>query len=117
MASVNLENVQGDLYSRGFPKFFETYYFFSIAEGKEKDFSNALNALGKSGQIANLKKVLDDWEKIGHTESEEFIPVSNALIAFSRLGLEKVGHLETQMDFNVDRSRSKLFCLILPFWP
>ena len=60
MATPNLVNMQGGLFSRGFLKYNETYYFFSIVSGKEKDFSKALATLGKSGQISSLKKVLED---------------------------------------------------------
>jgi hypothetical protein len=62
--AVNLDNVQGDTFSRGFPKIKETYYFFSIATSKEKDFTKALNKLATSGHISNLTKVLADWKKI-----------------------------------------------------
>ncbi|ERF74220.1 hypothetical protein EPUS_03410 [Endocarpon pusillum Z07020] len=90
MAAVNLDNVQGDLFSRGFPKIKETYYFFSIVPGKEKDFSTALAALGNSGKISSLKKVLDDWVKVDGAPKNEIVPVSNALIAFSKTGLDKI---------------------------
>jgi len=86
MAAVNLDNVQGDLFSRGFPKISETYYFFSIVPGKEKDFSKALTALGKSGQISSLNKVLADWVKVDGAPKGDIVPVSNALIAFSKTG-------------------------------
>lgn len=90
MATPNLANIQGDLISHGFPKSHETYYFFSIAPGKEKDFTKALAALGKSGQISSLDKVRGDWCRIEHRRCGETIPVSNALIAFSKTGLDAV---------------------------
>ena len=88
MASVNLDNVQGDLFSRGFPKIHETYYFFSIL--KEKEFPQRLAALGKSGQISNLTKVMDHWKVVDARAQGEIINVSNALIAFSMKGLSKI---------------------------
>ena len=93
MAPVDLNfrnNVQGDLFSRGFPKIHETYYFFSIIAGKEKEFTQKLAVLGKSGQISNLTKVLADWKKIDSRPQGAIIDVSNALIAFSMKGLEKI---------------------------
>ncbi|KAI9891154.1 MAG: hypothetical protein M1814_002997 [Vezdaea aestivalis] len=86
----NLDNLQGDLFSRGFPKLNETYYFFSVVEGKEHDFSKRLADLGKSGEISTLRKVLDDWVKVDKTAKDEIIPVSNALIAFTKSGLERI---------------------------
>ena len=97
-----LDNVQGDLFSRGFPKFNETYYFFSIVPGKEKDFSKALKILvsEKDKYISTLTKSLADWAKVdaaakrNHTKEKgaekEIVLTSNALIAFSKRGLDKV---------------------------
>ena len=111
MAALNLANMQGDLFSRGFPKYNETYYFFSIMPGKEKDFSKALAALGKSGQISSLEKVREDWCKIGDSENV-IVPVSNALIAFSKIGLDKVSIRIGMSSVNAHLSRSKLPCLM-----
>ena len=94
-------NLQGDLFSRGFPKFHELYYLFSIVPGKEKDFSKALRTLvsQKDEHISSLVKVLGDWEKIdaaakknrtiADPTKKEIVSVSNALIAFSKTGLDK----------------------------
>ncbi|KAI9656915.1 MAG: hypothetical protein M1831_004463 [Alyxoria varia] len=102
MAEVSLDNVQGDLFSRGFPKFHEVYYFFSIVPGKEKDFSKALKTLvsEKDKYISSLTKVLADWAEVDAAAEKnrdievnakkEFIPTSNALIAFSKRGLDKI---------------------------
>ena len=92
MAAVSLDNVQGDLFSRGFPKINEMYYFFTIAPNKERDFSKALAILGSSGKIATLKTVLDDWRRIDANPTD-VIPMANALIAFSKKGLDKVNML------------------------
>ncbi|EXJ62099.1 hypothetical protein A1O7_02532 [Cladophialophora yegresii CBS 114405] len=81
-------NVQGDLFSRGFPKIHETYYFFSIVQ--ETVFPQKLTDLGKSNEISNLTKVLDDWKKVDATPKGEIIDVCNALIAFSMEGLRKI---------------------------
>ena len=112
MATLNLANVQGDLFSRGFPKYNETYYFFTIMPGKEKDFSKALAALGKSGQISSLEKVREDWRTIGDSDDNVIVPVSNALIAFSKIGLDKVSIQTGISSVNAHWSRSKLACLI-----
>ena len=90
MATLNLDNLQGDLFSRGFPKFHETYYFFSIVDGKEKQFSQSLTVLGRTGQISSLSKVLADWKTIYSIPSGCRVDLSNALIAFSKKGLDRV---------------------------
>ncbi|KAL9045577.1 MAG: hypothetical protein Q9214_001401 [Letrouitia sp. 1 TL-2023] len=98
---VNLENIQGDLFSRGFPKLNETYYFFSIVPNQEKDFTKALNVLGKSRLISSLKEVLDHWARIDEFKAKQHaqpsvdfssvtIPMANALIAFTKKGLDKI---------------------------
>ena len=117
MADVALDNVQGDLFSRGFPKYYESYYFFSIVQGKEKDFCKALKALvsEKDKHISSLTKVIADWAKIDgvakhnreNPSHKQFIPTSNALIAFTKRGLDKVitrrSHL-TSMLSQIDSS-------------
>ena len=96
MTKPNLANLQGDLFSRGFPKYNETYYFFSIVVGKEKDFTRALTALKQSQAISSLEKVLNDWKTIADTnanrnvDGKKILPLTNALIAFSKKGLERV---------------------------
>ena len=102
MAAVNLDDVQGDLWNRGFPKFNEVYYFFSIVTGKEREFSKALKNLvsEKDKHISSLTKALADWAKVdgaakknrlveNHAE-KEIVSTSNALIAFTKAGLDKV---------------------------
>lgn len=112
--AVNLDNVQGDTFSRGFPKIKETYYFFSIATSKEKDFTKALNKLATSGHISNLTKVLADWKKIDEAAvkdanfKETIVDVSNALIAFSKTGLERVSTPIGPYVRNAEWSRFKL---------
>ena len=108
MAAVNLDNIQGDLFSRGFPKINETYYFFSIVPGKEKDFSKALAALGKSGQISSLRKVLADWVQVDGAAKGDIVPLSNALIALSKKGLNKVSIPTITYNTNADLRRFKL---------
>ena len=103
MAEVNLDDLQGDLFSRGFPKFNEVYYFFHIVTGKEKEFSQKVKNLvsGEDKHISSLKKVLEDWKgvdaaavknrTISDPAKKEIVPTLNALIAFSKSGLDKVG--------------------------
>jgi hypothetical protein len=109
----NLENIQGDTFNRGFPKVNETFYFFSIAPGKEKEFTKALAALGKSGQISSLKKVLADWVKVDAAAKNDIIAISNALIAFSKLGLDKVCISKIVICTNADLSRFKVAWVVI----
>ena len=113
MAPLNQANVQGDLFSRGFPKYFETYYFFSIVSGKEKEFSKALAVLAKSGQISSLTKVREDWHAIDHRIPGVVIPISNALIALSKSGLDKVCIVRPTIIMAAKLSRFRLACLML----
>ena len=98
---ANLGNLQGDLFSRGFSKLNESYYFFSIAANKEKDFTKALNTLGQSGHISSVKQVLDQWATIDDFKAKQkalnnadfskvTLSIANALIAFTKKGLDKV---------------------------
>lgn len=101
MAEVSLDDMQGDLFSRGFPKFNEVYYFFHIVSGKEKEFSQKVKNLvsGEDKHISSLKKVLEDWKAVdvaaannrgkGDAAEKEVVPTVNALIAFSKSGLDK----------------------------
>jgi len=119
--AVDLSNAQGDLYSRGFPKRFETYHFFSIVEGKEnrKAFSQSMRKLitekvseeGSKTLISTLKDVKEDHARIRKfkenqngvkaernpvTEDDDddgLLAVANALIAFTYSGLAAVGPL------------------------
>ncbi|KAL8788622.1 MAG: hypothetical protein Q9195_007217 [Heterodermia aff. obscurata] len=112
MAQGTLNNVQGDLFSRGFPKYNESYYFFSIASEKERDFCKALKTLvsDKDKHISSLAKVLADWAQIdGVTKKNredpshrQIIPTSNALIAFTKGGLNKIqaGLPDRSLDLN-----------------
>lgn len=97
--AVNRDNVQGDAFSRGFSKKAETYYLFSIATNKEKDFTKALNKLATQSHISSLTKALADWDAIdkqkeadkkAKAKTETEVPVSNALIAFTKAGLDRV---------------------------
>ena len=102
MAEFNRDDVQGDLFSRGFPKFNEVYYFFHIRAGKEKEFSQKVKLLvsGEEKHISSINKVLEDWKKVdaaaakNHATDDpaqkEWVPTSNALIAFSKPGLDRV---------------------------
>ena len=102
-----LNNVQGDIWSKGFPKCVETYYFFTITKESAKIFSQNLRKLvddtkplisslqhvkGDWDEIAKLKKKADAAEASGHPlpEKETVFPVANALIAFTFKGLEMV---------------------------
>ncbi|KAL9614441.1 MAG: hypothetical protein Q9167_001044 [Letrouitia subvulpina] len=102
MAEVNLDDIQGDLFNRGFPKFHEVYYFFHIMSTKEKEFSQKVKNLvsGEDKHISSLKKVLEDWKgvdgaarknrTIDDPAKKEVVPTCNVLIAFSKSGLDKI---------------------------
>lgn len=131
MAEVTLDNMQGDLFNRGFPKFNEVYYFFSIVSGKEKEFSKALKTLvsEKDKHISSLKKVLADWAivdaaaKKNRTEKDRtgggtkgvihIVATSNALIAFSKRGLDKVSVRLSHLNTNADSSRFRLDWVVI----
>jgi hypothetical protein len=97
-----LENIQGDVWSKGFPKYNETYYFFGIDETKAAngEFSKALAGLFSHSPplISYLQKVKDDWDKINAEKKDaenkkrevEKLPMKNALIAFTITGLQIV---------------------------
>jgi hypothetical protein len=91
--SVNLDNVQGDVWSEGFKKLNETYYFFRITSGKELDFSQSLGVLMKQDPplISNLTEAKKRRDLANENHKQKKIaPIANALIAFSFPGLEAV---------------------------
>ena len=118
MANVNLDDLQGDLFNRGFPKFHEVYYFFHIITGKEKEFCQRLKGMVEEKRISSLSKVLGDWVKIdaatekNHATEDaakrEVVPTVNTLIAFSKSGLDKVSVQPSRFTTNTDSSRFKL---------
>ena len=102
-------DIQGDIWSKGFPKYYETYYFFSIEKAAE--FTYCLKELlkGERPLISNLARVKKDQEDIaankkkaedkaiaeGKTAKDAVIIVkdlANALIAFSSDGLQIVSY-------------------------
>ena len=96
--------MQGDLFSRGFPKYDETYYFFSITDiaVNGKQFHQLLPDLATK-EISTLQKVLNDWTNIDDQRPKPdpvnfratSLAKSNALIAFSMVGLNKVSAVTT----------------------
>jgi hypothetical protein len=106
-----LDNIQGDIWSKGFPKYYETYYFFSIKTPppNEKNlFSQCLKNLATQSPrlISTLRMVREDHNRISTRRKEEAIkqsipekrvvlpeiPMSNALIAFTIKGLQAVNY-------------------------
>ncbi|KAK0642165.1 hypothetical protein B0T16DRAFT_449408 [Cercophora newfieldiana] len=92
-AAPNLSEIQGDLFSRGFPKFYETYYFFSIQ--RPGDFSKALPKLVDGKHISSLAAVLGQWKDLDKplnesTKEKTVTQLSNALIGFSVFGLKEI---------------------------
>jgi len=102
LTGEQLEVIQGDIWSKGFPKFNETYYLFSIATGVEnaKAFAQCLRTLAthQPPLISNLNKAKEDQRKVAaelanarkESRARNTIPVPNALIAFTGKGLEVV---------------------------
>ena len=107
LTEEQLDNVQGDIWSKGFPKFYETYYFFAIKQENKKLFARSIRELFAQPKplISSLRTVKEDQARIqgrkeqaaavarisGSPEKDEsLMPVSNALIAFTREGLDAV---------------------------
>jgi hypothetical protein len=92
--SVNIDNVQGDVWSKGFKKLNETYYFFRITAGKELDFSQSLKVLMQQSPtlISNLAKAKETRQIANGTKINDGgkAEISNALIAFTFRGLKTV---------------------------
>jgi hypothetical protein len=110
MASLSddqLKNIQGDIWSRGFPKDYETYYLFSIIDGKL--LGPCLNDLASHSPplISTLEKVRKDRTEIFQRKARAVdeakakgiskeavvlpkLPKTNALIAFTYKGLKAV---------------------------
>ena len=103
-AEFDHNDVQGDLFSRGFPKFNEVYYFFHITSGKEKEFCQKLKMLVSSEEkhISSINKVLEDWKQIDAARAKnrtiedpaekEWVTTVNTLIAFAKPGLDRVSY-------------------------
>ncbi|KAK3312172.1 hypothetical protein B0H66DRAFT_395117 [Apodospora peruviana] len=91
-----LEDIQGDIWSKGFPKDNETYYLFQIKH--PADFARCLRKLvtDQPHLIPNLNMVKVNWAEIkaekkradAHKEQPKRLPMANALIAFTYKGLE-----------------------------
>jgi len=90
----DLNNIQGDIWSKGFPKYNETYYLFTIKEERAADFARALRNMvtHQPHLISNLPTVKSNWAEINkHKQaSGTKLPMPNALIAFTYKGLETV---------------------------
>jgi hypothetical protein len=91
----DLNDIQGDLWSKGFPKYNETYYLFTIQLAT--DFARALRTMvtQQPHLISNLPTVKSNWAEITqHKASPEpetgKLPMPNALVAFTYKGLETV---------------------------
>jgi hypothetical protein len=107
-----LKNIQGDIWRKGFPKYYETYYFFSIDTSKAKVFCANLKTLATATDttplISSLLKVYGDHVSIDKKQAEfkadkeagrvkkdailPPIPMVNALIAFTSAGLQVVSN-------------------------
>ncbi|KAK4450966.1 Dyp-type peroxidase [Podospora aff. communis PSN243] len=95
--------LQGDIWSKGFPKYHETYYLFQIDPNRAKEFARSLRTLvhPQSSLISSLAKVKRDWDRIQveKTRSEaakepkpKELDMANALIAFTFKGLDVINH-------------------------
>ena len=104
MVEFDRDDVQGDLFSRGFPKSKEVYYFFHIKSGQEKAFCQKVKILvsGEEKHISSINKVLEDWKQVDAARAKnrtiedpakkEWVSTVNALIAFSKPGLDRVSN-------------------------
>jgi hypothetical protein len=109
LTKEQLDTIQGDIWSRGFPKYYETYYFFSIAPGEPnaKAFARCLRnlAMHQPELISTLRKVKEDHDDISSEKEEaragsrkaNTIPVANALIAFTSRGLQAVSSATSRL--------------------
>ncbi|KAK0639473.1 hypothetical protein B0T16DRAFT_463145 [Cercophora newfieldiana] len=96
----NLSDIQGDVWSKGFPKYNETYYLFTIKQERAADFARALRNMvtHQPHLISNLPTVKNNWaEIVTHKQAagsagskKERLPMPNALIAFTYKGLETI---------------------------
>lgn len=95
---VDKNDIQGDVWSKGFLKHNETYYFFSIADQKQKIFSQCLKKLaaqvGDASLITSLTQAQKDRDKAGEARAlNQIAIISNAMIAFTRIGLDVVSSI------------------------
>ena len=123
MADVDLDDIQGDLFNRGFPKFHEVYYFFHILSSKEREFSQNVKSLvsGEVKHISSLRKVLEDWKGVDDAAiknrgivdpaKKEVVPTCNSLIAFSKSGLDRVSARPVPWHLMLTRADSDWFDL------
>ena len=68
--------------------------------------------LAKSGHISSLQKVQEDWCKIEKRERDAIIPVANALIAFTKTGLDKVNIYSGTSSVETNLRRFNLNCMM-----
>jgi hypothetical protein len=112
LTTDQLRNIQGDIWSKGFPKYYETYYLFSIVQATS--FPECLKKLvaQKPPLISTLEMVRDDQNSIvnkklvheaakkANTSLETSSPpkstIVNALIAFTSKGLKAVSNPDHQ---------------------
>ena len=105
-----LDNIQGDIWSKGFPKYYEKYYFFAINRDNAKLFPQCMQDLFTQSPplISSLRKVKKDQADLQEQKKRvlaeakgsgnlvkdvSLVPVANALIAFTRKGLDAVRSL------------------------
>jgi Dyp-type peroxidase family len=94
---LDLENVQGDILSKGLPKKTETFFFFQIDDGKVDEFRAQLAQL--IPLIRTAAQALDDHKRIRKSqkdaehkkEPKPLLKLSGVNIAFSHSGLKKLG--------------------------
>ena len=122
LTEEQLDNIQGDIWSKGFPKYYETYYFFAIKPDNARLFAQSLKELvtQEAPLISTLRKVKEDRasiqgrkeqiaavaQKLGTPEEDDtLLPMANALIAFTRKGLDAVGFNEGILPLNTKFSQ------------
>jgi hypothetical protein len=112
--AIAFDKIQGDILGQGFPKFNETFFFFSIIPTQVPSFCSNLKALasvpaGSSPSSPSLSTVSSlgiDRNTIatnkGKTPPINNTDLANANIAFSKTGLAKVRNIfETWVIANI----------------
>lgn len=107
LTNEQLNDIQGDIWSKGFPKYYEAYYFFAIKPEKNTIFARCLKNLANDPTplLSTLTKVKKDHDaiqrikgqpaavttKLGTSDKNgSLLSITNALIAFTRKGLDTV---------------------------
>ena len=110
MASLNLDNIQGDILyvcdhviqiepcwaygSLGIPKKFETSFFFTVEDVQtfRKQLTNVIPFITTSTQAQEKRSAISEHKRLAFEQGNEagLVPSVGVTLAFSALGLTKV---------------------------